>query len=110
MELDEVCSLTDDRAGELLSLHAALEKLESESPDKAKLVKLRYFAGLTADQAAAALDISPSTADRQWAYARAWLRRAMITRASFALVPVTQVAFIVAAAANGAATSTIHEV
>jgi DNA-directed RNA polymerase specialized sigma24 family protein len=40
-------------------------------------VKLRYFAGLTADQAAASLGISPSTADRHWAYARAWLRRAM---------------------------------
>jgi DNA-directed RNA polymerase specialized sigma24 family protein len=41
------------------------------------LVKLRYFAGLTADQAADALGISPSTADRHWSYARAWLRRAM---------------------------------
>jgi DNA-directed RNA polymerase specialized sigma24 family protein len=46
-------------------------------PEKAELVKLRYFAGLTADQAVAVLGISPTTGDRHWAYARAWLRRAM---------------------------------
>ncbi len=44
-------------------------------PVKARLVKLRYFAGLTGDQAAAALGLSPSTADRLWVFARAWLRR-----------------------------------
>ena len=62
---------------ELLALHEALDRLAERHPQKAELVKLRYFAGLTADQAAAALGISPSTADRNWAYARAWLRRAM---------------------------------
>ena len=62
---------------ELLALHEALDRLAEQQPEKAELVKLRYFAGLTADQAAAALGISPSTADRHWAYARAWLRRAM---------------------------------
>src|SRR6516162_8542174 len=62
---------------ELLALHEALDRLAQQHPEKAELVKLRYFAGLTADQAAAALGISPSTADRHWAYARAWLRRAM---------------------------------
>ncbi len=62
---------------ELLALHEALERLAERHPQKAELVKLRYFAGLTADQAATALGISPSTADRNWAYARAWLRRAM---------------------------------
>jgi RNA polymerase sigma factor (TIGR02999 family) len=62
---------------ELLALHEALDQLAEQHPEKAELVKLRYFAGLTADQAAAALGISPSTADRHWAYARAWLRRAM---------------------------------
>ena len=44
---------------------------------KAELVKLRFFAGLSNDQAAAALGISPSTADNDWAYARAWLRLEM---------------------------------
>jgi RNA polymerase sigma factor (TIGR02999 family) len=62
---------------ELLALHDALDRLATVHPEKAELVKLRYFAGLTADQAAEALGVSPSTADRHWAYARAWLRRAM---------------------------------
>ena len=62
---------------ELLALHEALERLAEQHPEKAELVKLRYFAGLTADQSAAALGISPSTADRHWAYARAWIKRAI---------------------------------
>ncbi len=62
---------------ELLALHDALDLLAAVHPEKAELVKLRYFAGLTSDQSATALGISPSTADRHWAYARAWLRRAV---------------------------------
>jgi RNA polymerase sigma factor (TIGR02999 family) len=60
---------------ELLAVHEALDRLAENQPEKAELVKLRYFAGLTADEAATALGISPSTADRYWVYARAWLRR-----------------------------------
>ena len=62
---------------ELLALHEALFRLAESHLENAELVKLRNFAGLTADQAAAALGLSPSTADRHWAYARAWLRRTM---------------------------------
>ena len=62
---------------ELLALHEALDRLAAAHPEKAAVVKLRYFAGLTADQAAEALGISSSTVDRHWTYARAWLRRAM---------------------------------
>jgi RNA polymerase sigma factor (TIGR02999 family) len=62
-------------AEELLALDAALAKLAQHDPLKARLVELRYFAGLTSDQAAEILGISPSTADRHWVYARAWLRR-----------------------------------
>jgi len=62
---------------ELLALNEALDRLTAHDPQKAELVKLRYFAGLTSDQTAAALGISPSTADRWWVYARAWLGRAI---------------------------------
>ncbi|HBE71337.1 MAG TPA: RNA polymerase subunit sigma [Planctomycetaceae bacterium] len=58
----------------LLELDEALQQLEREDPKKAELVKLRFYAGLTSTQAAQALGISPATADRAWAYARAWLK------------------------------------
>src|SRR5262245_44004590 len=60
--------------GELLALDEALDKLALQDPAKARLVELRYYAGLTGEQAAAVLGISPTTADRHWAYARAWLQ------------------------------------
>jgi RNA polymerase sigma factor (TIGR02999 family) len=60
---------------DLLALDEALAKLAERDPVKAHLVELRYFAGLTGDQAAQILGISPSTADRHWVFARAWLRR-----------------------------------
>jgi RNA polymerase sigma factor (TIGR02999 family) len=59
---------------DLLALDLALKKLAAIDPAKAQLVELRYFAGLTGDQAAQVLGISPTTADRHWAYARAWLQ------------------------------------
>jgi RNA polymerase sigma factor (TIGR02999 family) len=60
---------------ELVALDEGLAKLAARDPLKAELVKFRYFAGLTIAEAAAALRISTATADRYWAYARAWLRR-----------------------------------
>jgi RNA polymerase sigma factor (TIGR02999 family) len=62
---------------DLVELDAALTRLEAKDARKAQLVKLRYFAGLTQAQAAAALDISLATADRDWAFAKAWLYREM---------------------------------
>ncbi|MDB5337324.1 MAG: sigma factor [Planctomycetaceae bacterium] len=62
---------------ELLAINEALDRLEAEDPLKANLVKLRYFVGLSLAEAAAALDLSERTAGRHWAYARAWLRRAV---------------------------------
>jgi RNA polymerase sigma factor (TIGR02999 family) len=62
---------------ELLDLHEVLEQFAAHDPQKAKLVELRFFAGLTLEEAAACLGISPSTADRAWRYARAWLSAAM---------------------------------
>jgi RNA polymerase sigma factor (TIGR02999 family) len=58
---------------DVLAVNEALERFEAVDPLKARLVKLRYFAGLTIPQAADALGISSTTADRYWAYARAWL-------------------------------------
>ena len=66
-----------EQAAELLALDAALEKLHRHSPRKAELVKLRHFAGLTIEQAAHALGISPSTANSDWVYAKGWLRLEM---------------------------------
>ena len=62
---------------DLLALHDALEQFAIHDPVKARLVELRFFAGLTLEQAAECLDISPSTAARTWRYARAWLYTAM---------------------------------
>ena len=62
---------------DILALHRALEQFAMHDPLKAKLVELRYFGGLTLEQAAICLDISLSTADRAWRYSRAWLYAAM---------------------------------
>jgi RNA polymerase sigma factor (TIGR02999 family) len=59
---------------DLLALNDALGKLEQTHKRRADLVKLRFFVGLTTEEAAQALGISPSTADNDWAYARCWLR------------------------------------
>jgi RNA polymerase sigma factor (TIGR02999 family) len=70
-------ALEDADGDRLLALDEALRQLEAEDPRKAELVKLRFFAGLTGEQAAAALGVSTSTADKDWAYARSWLRVAI---------------------------------
>jgi RNA polymerase sigma factor (TIGR02999 family) len=72
-DLDEIHLAAPVLCEDLLALDEALERLAEKDAVKAELVKLRHFAGLTVDQAAQALGISPATADRYWAYARAWL-------------------------------------
>jgi RNA polymerase sigma factor (TIGR02999 family) len=62
---------------DLIALDEALDKLAQVDPVKAELVKLRYFAGLTIEQAAINLNISPATAKRYWVYSRAWLFNAL---------------------------------
>jgi len=64
----------EDESDDVLAIDEALQKLEQQHKRKAELVKLRFFAGLTNEQAAIALGISTSTADNDWAYARSWLR------------------------------------
>jgi RNA polymerase sigma factor (TIGR02999 family) len=73
-ELVDIEAPVDPDFVDMLALHEALTKLEQKDRRKAELVKLRFFAGLTNEEAALALGISQSTADNDWAYARAWLR------------------------------------
>ena len=75
--LDNELLAVNDQHSNLLRLDKALEQLSSERPDLAELVSLRYFAGLTMEQAANALGISKRTAERNWTYARVWLLEAM---------------------------------
>ena len=62
----------------LLEVDEALRKLEIQDPDAAKLVELRYFTGLTINETAEALGVSPRTVKRNWVYARAWLQRELM--------------------------------
>ena len=70
--LDLAAGVDDDQ---LLAVHDALDRLAAHDAQKAELVKLRFFAGLTLEQSAKVLDLSLATAKRDWAYARAWLYR-----------------------------------
>ena len=77
VDLDRVELTVSDPPDELVALDEALNRLAEKHPQKAQLVNLRYFGGLTHEETAQALGISISTADRHWAYARAWLYRHM---------------------------------
>jgi RNA polymerase sigma factor (TIGR02999 family) len=75
LSMDEMPSATGSHSGvDILALDEALTKLHSIEPRKASLVSLRYFAGLTQQEAAMVLGISTSTADSDWAFAKAWLK------------------------------------
>jgi RNA polymerase sigma factor (TIGR02999 family) len=76
-DLDPDFTTAPDRSAKLIALDEALDRLATVEPRAAEVVKLRYFAGLTLSEAAAALGISPRTADIDWAYARAWLVAAL---------------------------------
>jgi RNA polymerase sigma-70 factor, ECF subfamily len=65
-------------AVETLDLDRALQKLEQIDPDEAKIVELRFFGGLTVEETAAALGISPATVKREWTIAKAWLHRELV--------------------------------
>jgi RNA polymerase sigma factor (TIGR02999 family) len=73
LDLEQLEVMQVETAEDLLDLDEALERLAAEEATVAAVVKLRYFAGLTIEQTAAALDISVRTANRHWSYARAWL-------------------------------------
>jgi RNA polymerase sigma factor (TIGR02999 family) len=77
LDLDKIELAVDTPDDHLLALDQALEQLAEESEACADLVKLRFFAGMSVKDAGAAMGISSSTADRYWAYARAWLFEAL---------------------------------
>lgn len=73
--LGDADAATGEPAAEVLAIHDALDRLALIDPDRARLVELRYFAGLTIKETAETLGVSPATANRDWAVASAWLRR-----------------------------------
>jgi RNA polymerase sigma factor (TIGR02999 family) len=75
--LGEGLVLTDPRSIDVLALDEALTRLAVLDPEQARIVELRYFGGLTVEETAEVVGISPATVKRQWAMARAWLRRAI---------------------------------
>jgi RNA polymerase sigma factor (TIGR02999 family) len=77
VDLDDLRVGVEQSPEDLLAVDEALTRFASQHPEKAELVKLRYFGGLTIDEAAKALGISAATAERHWAFARAWLYRSI---------------------------------
>ena len=75
VDLEHVNLAAEDPDGTVLAMHDALNALARESPQKAEIVKLRYFTGLENQEIADALGISISSVERSWAYARSWLHR-----------------------------------
>jgi len=73
VDLDHVTVAAQDNDDTILAIHEALEKLAGQSPQKAEVVKLRYFAGMEHAEIAEALGVSEPTVRRRWAYARSWL-------------------------------------
>jgi RNA polymerase sigma factor (TIGR02999 family) len=75
VELAEGLAAIEPPADDLLAVDEAIRKLQQEKPDLAEIAMLRYFAGLSAEETAVVLGISPSTLARKWRFARAWLLR-----------------------------------
>jgi RNA polymerase sigma factor (TIGR02999 family) len=75
--MTDALEIAATEAVDMVALDVALENLEKIYPQQAKIVELRFYAGLTIDETAAVLSISPATISREWTMARAWLRRAM---------------------------------
>jgi len=75
LPLSDALAVAEERPEELLALDEALSRLEALSPRQARVVEARFFAGLSVEETAAALGISPATVKREWTAARAWLNR-----------------------------------
>ena len=77
VELDTGMGRVDPSLVDLVAIDEALTRLEQSDPRKAQIVSLRYFAGLSIEETAGALDLSPATVKNEWAFARAWLYRVL---------------------------------
>jgi RNA polymerase sigma factor (TIGR02999 family) len=77
VEVDSAIVRADPSLTDLVAVDEALTRLEQTDPRKAQIVSLRYFAGLSVEETAAAMDLSPATVKNEWAFARAWLYRAL---------------------------------
>jgi RNA polymerase sigma factor (TIGR02999 family) len=73
VDLNSAASVSQEPVEDVTAIHEALEQFAQHDPVKAELVQLRYFAGLSVEEAAQALGISRATADRHWRYAKTWL-------------------------------------
>jgi RNA polymerase sigma-70 factor (ECF subfamily) len=78
LSLNDVAVISRDRADELIAVNTALESLSAMDPRKGRVFELRYFGGMTVEEAAEALQISPVTVARDWRMAKAWLRREIV--------------------------------
>jgi RNA polymerase sigma factor (TIGR02999 family) len=78
-DVDAAHESPNDSGVDVLVLHEALERLSALDPGQARIVELRYFGGMTIEDTAEALDLSPATVKREWSVARAWLRRELGT-------------------------------
>jgi RNA polymerase sigma-70 factor (ECF subfamily) len=79
LPLGDVAIMSDERADELVAVNTALDGLTAIDPRKGRVFELRYFGGMSVDEAAEALKVSPATVTRDWRMARAWLRRELGT-------------------------------
>jgi RNA polymerase sigma factor (TIGR02999 family) len=75
LPLDETLAVADETDVDLLAIDEALDRLATVDPQQARIVELRFFSGLSVEETAAALGVSPKTVKRDWSVARAWLRR-----------------------------------
>jgi RNA polymerase sigma factor (TIGR02999 family) len=78
VDLDSIALVSDDHLDDVLAVHEALERLQAVAPEAARVVECRVFMGLTIEETAAAVDLSPATVKRQWTAARAWLTRELL--------------------------------
>jgi RNA polymerase sigma-70 factor (ECF subfamily) len=84
LALDDVAVVSDDRAEELIAINTALESLTAFDPRKGRVFELRYFGGMSVEEVAEALSVSPVTVARDWRMAKVWLRREIAPGSQYA--------------------------